>query len=145
MAAATVSTTNYTNGRKPAGIVGYMEEFFRYTVPTTSLDDIGDGVRFFKVRHGMNINKVVVGLCDDLDSGAGALDMDVVLVDDNGTTILYNAGTAFASARTTPLIVAVNNVSVVDTAGTAYVGLYVNTAASTPAHGSVDLTLGYNP
>lgn len=145
MAAATVSNANYTDTKKPQGIVGYYEEYVSHTCATTSLDDAGDRVRLFKVKNGTVINKVIVGNHDDLDSGAGALDMDVVLVDDNGDTILYNAGTAFNAATTTPLIVLPGNITVVDTAGTAYVGLKVNVAASTAQAGAVPITLGFYP
>ena len=145
MAAATVSNANYTDTKKPQGIVGYYEEYTAPTIATTSLDDVGDRVRLFKVKNGTIINKLIIGNHDDLDSGGGALDMDVVLVDDNGDTILYNAGTAFNAATTTPLIVLPGNITVVDTAGTAYVGLKVNVAASTAQAGAVPITLGFYP
>lgn len=145
MAAATVSNANYSDTKKPQGIVGYYEEYVAHTQATTSLDDAGDRVRLFKVKNGTVINKLIVGNHDDLDSGGGAIDQDVVLVDDAGDTILYNAGTAFNAATTTPLIVQPGNVTVVDTAGTAYVGLKVNVAASTPQEGVVRFTLGFYP
>lgn len=146
MSAATVSAANYSDTKKPQGIVGYYEEYTAPTIATTSLDDVGDRVRLFKVKNGTIINKLIIGNHDDLDSGGGgALDMDVVLVDDAGDTILYNAGTAFNAATTTPLIVLPGNITVVDTVGAAYVGLKVNVAASTAQAGAVPITLGFYP
>jgi hypothetical protein len=127
--------------RNPAGptIVHFKQE-----IPTTNLDLQDDLFKCFKVPDGVRLNYMLV-TNEDLDSGGGgALDMDIVLVDDIGTTILYNAGTAFNAAVTVPTFVSLYNVEVVSRGdSTAYVALKVNTAASTAAAGDVEIILFY--
>lgn len=141
MAAATVAGPYFSNLSYPRTKVGVNVTVESITIPTTSLDDANDITKFFPIESGRLITKVGV-INADLDSGGGALDMDIVLVDDNGTTILYNAGTAFASAVTTPVWTICES-RVVSANNDAYVGLKVNVAASTPQAGNVTLHLEY--
>ena len=146
MAAATVAGSLFSDRSWPRRKVGSNHWVTTETIATTSLDDANDRVKFFPVENGQRLVELVLTHAD-LDSGAGALDMDVVLSDANGETILFNAGTAFNAARTTALVIQLSDttnpqgIRVVDNDGSAWVGLKVNTPASTPAQGTVTLTL----
>lgn len=145
MSAATVDGTLFSNASWPRRKVGTNFWVTTEMIAATSTADAGDIVRLFPIEDGQQIVELALSHAD-LDSGGGNLDMDVVLVDDNGTTILFNAGTGFNAARTTPLIVQTSSTSnpqgiKVEYTGadTAYIGLLVNVAASTPAEGTVTL------
>lgn len=138
--AATVASSFFSDYTHPRALPdGQFSIYLNEEVPTTSIDYAADIYKLYPVANGWKLREIVLGNHGDADTGSGTLDMDIVLQDDNGTTILYNAGTAFATARTTPLVILLadssNNpyVQVVDTAGTAYIGFKVNTAANTPA------------
>lgn len=150
MAAATVNGTLYGRSsyplRDPAGTTWVAVE---ETIATTSLDDAGDIVRLVKLPHGVEI----VGIAEQhaaLDSGT-AIDMDIILVDDDNVVatpkVLYNAGTAFEAVTTTFLWVdptAYFGYRVVSQGDdVAYIGLKVNTAATTAVAGAVRLLIAY--
>jgi len=148
MAATTVDSVLFSNPNYPArNPAGTTVEYIDFTVATTSLDDIGDRVRLIPMPNAVEIISIQEYHAD-LDSGGGNLDMDILLVDDNGDTILYNAGTAFNAATTAWLDIANSTVvpgtkvvSVGD--DTAYIGLYVNVVASTAASGLVHVRIEY--
>ena len=150
MAATTVYSSLFTaagrpiTGRPRGGIGRSMSDGATVTVATTSLDEASDRVGFIPVPDRAELTRLFLTNAD-LDSGAGALDADIVLysedADGNVTeTILYNAGTAFATAVTTPLTILLDHVRVPRTRyGFAWIGLKVNTAASTAAAGAVTI------
>lgn len=113
---------------------------------TTDLDLLDDFKYAIPVRCGKTIEYLDLGEFTDLDTGAGALDMDIVLRTTNsaGThtdTILYNAGTAFATAQTAGAIFRVwCRTRVPDDAdGVGHIGFKINVAASTPNAGTGQL------
>lgn len=145
MAAATVDSSKFSDPTYPRRAShGVTSVYHSQTVATTSLDDTGDRVRLIPLPDKVKL----IGFFlthGDLDSGGGALDMDIVLNDDDTDAILLNAGTGFASARTTPLWVDCARVQVNAQGDTkASIDLYVNTAASTPASTTVVITLFYD-
>lgn len=114
-------------------------------IATTSLDDANDRVKLIPVPSGADLLMLVLEH-EDLDSGGTpTLDADIVLSteDSAGTvtdTILFNAGTGFQSARTTPLVIILDNVSVPnDEDQIGSIDFLVNTAAATAAAGDVKL------
>lgn len=117
----------------PERTIGPNAAYVHDTMPTTELDAIGDKRYLFPIPNGAEIYMLYEEHAD-LDSGAGALDMDIVLEDDNGDTILYNAGTAFNAAVTGKWI-AVAGTKVKGT--TAKICTKIVAAASTPASGSL--------
>lgn len=115
-----------------------------FTIATTSLDDATDRVKLiplpdqarligFFLEHG------------DFDTGGPTLDADIVLNDDDADVILFNAGTGFGSARTTPLWVTCNRERV-DAKGDTKASLdwLTNVAATTPAAVTLTITLFYD-
>lgn len=143
MAAATVLSTRASSSYWPRNCVGNQQFLTIDTIPTTSLDDTNDVYVIVPVRNGQRILGFVIGNHGEADTGGGnALDADVVLVDDNGTTTLFNAGAEWTTARTTPLWVLCgtdDGVQVKDSTGAddgspaAYIAIKVITGASTGA------------
>lgn len=142
MAAATVYSSRASNSAWPRNCVGNQQFLTIDTIPTTSLDDIGDIYVLVPVRNGQRILGFTIGNHGDADTGGTTLDADIVLVDANGTTTLFNAGTEWTAARTTPLEVLMgtdDGIQVLDATGAddgtpaAYIGLKVIAAATTPA------------
>lgn len=131
-----------TSGRPKSSNIGVVNDFVEYTIPTTQIDDAGDVTYLIPVRSGRTIVYLLFD-CADLDSGAGALDLDIVLRTTNaaGTntdTILYNAGTAFNAAHAGKFVWC--NVGVPQTpTDMGHIILYCNTAASTAASGVIKL------
>lgn len=130
----TTSSTAYSSGREPIRVVGTNIIPISDTVPTTELGEALDRRQLAKISHGLELIALSL-IHGDGDSGAGALDADIVLHDDNGDTILYNAGTAFNAAVTTPVWVflATAAVRVQAAADDASIDLLINVAASTGA------------
>lgn len=124
---------------------GGNSDHVSYTIPTTQTDDAGDTTYLIPVRSGKTIVFLLFDSAD-LDSGGGALDMDIILrtTDSAGNhtdTILYNAGTAFNAALAGKFVYCGVKVP---TAGAApgdvgHIILKVNTAATTPAQGAISL------
>jgi hypothetical protein len=141
MTASTVSGAYFSDKTQPRRKTGVTIVTESLTIATTSSDETGDIVKFFPVPHGVTLLRLE-NTNAALDSG-NTLDMDIVLVDDNGTTILYNAGTAFSAAVTT---VKVNLLETVVTSvnGGAYVGLRPNPGGSSADEGAVRITLTYS-
>lgn len=101
-----------------------------YTVPTAQ-QDLGDTSYLIPVPLGCTLTGLMVSNGDMDTNGTPLLDMDVVLrlpLSDgtNQDDILYNAGTAFTAAVTTPLYVAI-----VDATGQTYGGLKVASRSTT--------------
>lgn len=121
-----------------------FNDYVSYTIPTTQTDDAGDVTYLIPVASGRRIVYLKFD-CADLDSGGGALDMDIILrttaadgTTHTDTTILYNAGTAFNAAHTAKWVWC--DTAVPSTAtNMAHIILKVNTAASTPAEGAIKL------
>lgn len=110
------------------------------TIPTTQLDTIADVTHMVPIDSGTTIN-LLVFTSADFDSSTG-LDADIVLIDDNGTTILYNAGTAFQAAMTNQVILC--NVDVLAVNGDAKISFLVNSVATTPVAGDLTLQVRYS-
>ena len=133
-------------GRPKSSNLGFNDDSVALSFATTDLDLLDDFKYAIPVRCGKVIEWIELGEFTDLDSGGGALDMDIVLRTTNsaGTntdTILYNAGTAFATAQTAGAIFRVwCRAKVPDDAdGVGHIGFKVNTAASTPNAGTGQL------
>lgn len=125
----------------PAGVT---IDFVSLTVATTSIDTIADRVRLIPMRGSRRILGMFLEHGDMDGHMTPLLDMDLVLEDDETSdTVLFNAGTGFQSARTTPLWItpqASNKLIVTNAPGNdAFIGTYVNAAAATAA--AVNLTL----
>lgn len=149
MTASTISHSYFDNPtyprRMPAGATIVP---FSKVIPTTSIDETDDRIRMVPLPNGVEI-VLIVFFSGDLDSNeAPALDMDWVINDDDGDTIVGNMGTAFQGATTanTPVVVVVppGTKAVVSQAangpgqsGVASLDLKVNTAAGTAAQGTV--------
>lgn len=140
----TVLSTKFSDTTRPKrNPAGVTVEVHSQTIPTTSLDAAGDKYGLIPLPDGVIITKLFLTHAD-LDSGAGALDMDIVLVDDAGDTVLLNYSTAFNAAVTAPVVVLLNQtVTASTTYATAGIYLKVVTAASTAAAGNVTLHAEY--
>lgn len=143
--ATTVNSALFSNPtwpkKLPAGVdcVRHVE-----TLPTTQTDFAADRTRLIPLPDGV----LLIGFfieCEDLDTNATeTLDADIILVDDNGTTILLNAGTLFEDAITTPLWVdCAGTIVAADGDTVASLQFYVNTKSATPAEGDLTITLFY--
>lgn len=153
MSAATAYGTNFNSSGKPLNGLPYTGPFsskvqrISETIPTTSLDDAGDFFALTAVACGRKVAAWLLSSSSDFDSGAGALDMDLVLrsIGSDGTlgtpTILENAGTAYNAARTNQVIDLGGTEAPASATGYCLLGYYVNTAASTAAQGAVTGTL----
>lgn len=129
------------NGRPLSRNTGPNDDSVTPTWAVTDLDGIGDFKTLIPVRSGGRI--LFVDLSDFADLGSGELDMDIVLrtLDKDGVvtdTILFNAGTFFATAQTAGAVYRVwCDVLVPDCAsGFGHITSYVNTAAVTPIQGT---------
>lgn len=154
MAAATTYSALFTtagvpvNGRPFTAPVGTCVDYINDTIPTTSLDDIGDFRGLIPLPTGKTLVKMEIKAAD-LDSGGGAaLDADLVLrqTDKNGVntdTIVYDASvnSPFSAAISTALAVYPNQFisGSADADDVIVLGLKVNTAASTAAQGALSL------
>lgn len=108
---------------------------------TTDLDTIADLKYLIPVMSGKRI--LYLDLLNFADLGSGELDMDLVLIttDKLGTvttTILYNAGTAFATAQTAgvPLRIWCDVVVPESATNMGHICSLVNVAAVTPIAGT---------
>lgn len=112
------------------------------TLATTSLDTTADVAHMVPVPGGVTLNAVIPKYATAFDSSTG-LDADIVLIDDNGTTILYNAGAGFQTAAPngTPVFL---NVDVASANNDAKVSFLVNTAATTAVSASLALQVRYS-
>lgn len=150
MAVSTAYSVHYDSSGVPTKAGGRPRTFHPFsdfvpttTIPTTQLDDAGDVTYLLPVASG---RRIVFLLFDatDMDTGGPTLDMDIVLRTTNSAgshtdTILYNAGTAFGSAAHAGKWVFCD-VAVPDSAtSTGHIILKVNTAATTPAQGTISL------
>ena len=135
----TTNSTAYSAANEPRRVVGTNIIPITDTVPAAELGEAADRRRLAKISHGLELIALAL-IHGDGDSGAGALDADIVLHDDDGDTILYNAGTAFNAAVTTPLWVflATAGVRVNAAADDASIDLLVNVAASTAAEMTIE-------
>lgn len=122
-----------------------------YTIATTSLDDAGDFVGLWPVKSGRKWQRITF-TCADLDSGGTGLDLDIIqrVVDKDGNitdTILFNAGSAFTAAQTEVTVYPTSSGGDQFPAApgnVVMVGLYCNTAATTPASGVFKGTITYD-
>lgn len=140
-AAATVAGALFSNPKYPRAYpAGPTFDYVSETVLSTSVDFAGDIYKLLPMRGSRIINELQVQN-GDLDGGAG-LDADIVLVDDNGTTILHNAGAGFQAARTgaSGIVREPLRQEVVSKKNDAYIGIKTNTAAASPQ--SANVTLG---
>lgn len=116
--------------RPPTRLPGARWFFVEDTQPVAELGEAGDKRKLFDVPDGLEL-VMLLETHGDMDTNASpTLDLDIVLVDDNGTTILYNAGAAYQAAVATPNVVFLNGVRV---KGNGHVAMLVNVAAATPA------------
>lgn len=138
---ASASSSTPTFGRPHAAPFGFDGDIVTYDFADTSLDEAGDFVGLIPVPAGKRIAALAF-TCGDGDSGSGTLDMDIILrttssAGSNTDTILYNAGTAFATAISTVTWVLLPTLPQApqDADNVAIIGTYVNTArngAATP-------------
>ena len=144
MSAATVDSSKFTNPtfprRAPAGITHVRHT---QTVATTSLDDTNDRVRMIPLPDKVKLIGFFI-THGDLDTGGTSGDADIVLNDDDSDVILFNAGTGFTAARTTPLWVDCQDVQVNAQGDTkASIDFLVNTAMTTPQAENLTIQLFY--
>jgi hypothetical protein len=139
---ASAGVPSKSSGRPKSTNVGVANDFVEYTIPTTQIDDATDFTYLIPVRSG---KRIICGQfdCADLDSGAGALDLDIVLRTTSSAgvvtdTILYNAGTAFNAAHAGKWFWC-NAVVPQTPTDMGHIGLLCNTAASTAASGAIKL------
>jgi hypothetical protein len=150
MSAATANAPKFAAYEKLAP-VGYSEVVIDDTIPTTSLDDVGDRMNLATIEEGRTLVNYRIWENGDGDAHATpTLDFDIVLVQgvndpsEAGTeTILYNAGTRFQGASTT-LVEGFLNTKLTEKGynGKAYIRAKVNTAAATAAACSLKITIG---
>lgn len=149
MAAATTYTSLYASagvpaqGRPVSSHPGPCDDWVKPTWATTDVDDVGDVKYLIPVLSGKRINYLDISETTDMDTGGPTLDMDIVLrtTDKLGAhtdTILFNAGTHFASAQTAGAVLRIwCDVQVPDSAtGVGHIISKVGAAATTPAQGS---------
>lgn len=99
------------------------------TIDTTTLAAT-DFQKLFPVTNGTLLNMLVLEVADPDTNATETLDMDVILRDDNGDTILFNAGAAFENAYDDTIQLLGVRV-VAESNPEAFVGFYINTAAAT--------------
>lgn len=144
-AATTVSSALFSDVRYPRAFpAGLTCDWVSLTVATTQLDFAADRTQLIPMRGSRRIIGLILEHGDMDTHMTPALDADLVLADDETSdTVLFNAGTGFQSARTTPLWItpqSSNALIEVNAPGNdASIDLYVNTAAATAA--AVNLTL----
>ena len=130
-----------SKGRPKARNTGDVDDHVEYTLPASILADTGSLAYLIPVQSGRKIVFLLFD-CAALDAGT-AIDADLVLRTTNaaGThtdTIIYNAGTAFEAAHAAKFVWV--NVDVPsDADSTGHIIFYVNTAATTPAAGAINL------
>ena len=113
------------------------------TIDTTTLVAT-DFQRLWPVPNGSILLELALVVQDADTDGSPTLDMDIILRDDDGDTVLLNAGTAFQSAYDDLLQLQRQYVNAKNT-GIGYVGFEVVTAAATGvAAATVDGTLRYH-
>lgn len=133
-----------TGGRPFNPPFGIAIDYVNEEIATTELDTANDVTYLIPVPVGRTIVKIEVKN-EELDTGGGnALDLDIVLrtTDSAGTntdTILYNAGTAFSAAVTTPTVVYPNAKVPASATGIGHIIAKVNVAATTAAAGDITL------
>jgi hypothetical protein len=129
---STTNSTAYSNAREPKRVVGANIIPITDTVPTTELGEAGDRRRIARISHGLELVALFLQHGDG-DTGGTAFDADIVLHDDDGDTILYNAGTAFSAANATGVHVALatDGIRVNAAADDASIDFLVNVAATT--------------
>lgn len=148
MSAATAYGTNFSSSGAPLNGLPYTGPFaskahrFSETIPTTSLDDIGDFFAVLPIQCKRKVACILLASSADFDSGAGALDMDWVIrtYAQDGTSsdvIVENAGTAYNAARTDQVIDGGATEVPASRDGYGILGLKVNVAASTAAEGAI--------
>lgn len=131
------STTHVPiNGRPKRNPYGVTVDQAQLVIPTTSSDFAGELSYLLPVPRDCNIYKLLID-CGALSSAT--LDADIVLIDDTGTTILWNAGTAFTAAVASK-VVQIYGVTVVSANDTAVIALLINTAGGTPSEGTLTIT-----
>jgi len=143
---ATATSASPIQGRPKSSNIGENSDSVAVSLGTTNLDTLNDFYYAIPVRSGKTIEWLDLGEFTDMDTGAGALDMDIILrtLSATGTatdTILFNAGTFFAAAQTAGAIYRVwCRTKVPDCAtGVGHIGFLVNVAASTPNAGTGQL------
>lgn len=139
MPAATINDDAFDDF-EPGAPLGFFPVPFSPTIPTTSLNDVGDRVNLLAIGAGRRIGYIDILSNDAGDSHATpTLDADLVLSvgaesDGDGTeTVLYNAGTRFQAASTTFVRTPVDILIADSVDSKGVVRLKVNTAAATPA------------
>lgn len=134
------STTHRPVGGMPnVQAYGNTTYTVRITLPTTQLDTLADTAFLFPMKKDAHITSLLL-TWDSL--AASALDADIVLRDDGGDTILFNAGTAFCTAEANgkPVLVKQLVTAVNDDASLIF---YVNVAGTTPAQGVLTMQVTY--
>lgn len=99
------------------------------TINTTTLIAT-DFQRLWPVPNGAELLLVFLNVQDADAHATPTLDMDLTLRDDNGDTVLFNAGTAFQAAYDDYIILDSQKV-LADADKPAYIGFEVVTAAAT--------------
>lgn len=115
------------------------------TIATTSLNESSgaDRVRLCPLPDKVKLIGFFI-THGDLDTGGTSGDADIVLNDDDSDVILFNAGTGFTAARTTPLWVDCQDVQVNAQGDTkASIDFLVNTAMTTPQAENITIQLFY--
>lgn len=143
---ATIESSKFSNSTYPRR-ASHGITYVRHTetIATTSLNESSgaDRVKLIPLPDKAKLIGFFITHAD-LDDGS-ALDADIVLNDDDSDVILLNAGSGFQSARTTPLWVDCLDTQVNAQGDTkASLDFLVNTAAGTPAAGSVVIQLFYH-
>ena len=144
MSAATVDSSKFTNPTYPRRAShGVTCVRHTQTVATTSLDDTNDRIRLIPLPDKVKLIGFFI-THGDLDTGGTSGDADIVLNDDDSDVILFNAGTGFTAARTTPLWVDCLDTQVNAQGDTkASLDFLVNTAMTTPASADIVIQLFY--
>jgi hypothetical protein len=124
------------NGRPKRNPYGVTVDQAQLVIPTTSSDFAGELSYLLPVPRDCNPFQLLID-CGALSSAT--LDADIVLIDDAGTTILWNAGTAFTAAVASKLI-QLYDVTVVSANDNAVIALLINTAGGTPSEGTITIT-----
>jgi hypothetical protein len=131
------STTNVpVNGRPKRNPYGVTVDQAQLVIPTTSSDFAGELSYLLPVPRDCTLFRLTID-CGALSSAT--LDADIVLIDDAGTTILWNAGTAFTSAVASK-IVQLYRVTVASANDDAVIALLINTAGGTASEGTITIT-----
>lgn len=131
------STTHLPVGGRPKrNPYGTTVDQATLVIPTTSTDFAGELSYLLPIPRDCNPVMLLID-CGALSSAT--LDADIVLIDDAGTTILWNAGTAFTAAVASKVI-QLYGTTVSSASDNAVIALLVNTAGGTASEGTITIT-----